>query len=88
MNHYLDLILIPVQIIIVIYTIYYIVLAAFGMWRRKEKKNYTPKNTFAVIICAHNEEAVVGQLITVRIQQHKWPKPLVHKYIFGKIRWR
>jgi glycosyltransferase, family 2 len=63
MNHYLDLILIPVQIIIVIYTIYYIILAAFGMWRRKEKKNYTPKNTFAVIICAHNEEAVVGQLI-------------------------
>ena len=39
MNHYLDLILIPVQIIIVIYTIYYIVLAAFGMWRRKEKKD-------------------------------------------------
>lgn len=29
----------------------------------ERKKNYTPKNTFAIIVCAHNEEAVVGQLV-------------------------
>ena len=63
MNHFLDLIMIPIQVIIVYYSIYYFVLAVCGMWRRKEKKNYTPKNTFAIIVCAHNEEAVVGQLV-------------------------
>lgn len=63
MDHILDLILIPLQVIIVFYTIYYFILAMVGMWRRKEKKNYTPKNDFAIIVCAHNEEAVVGQLV-------------------------
>lgn len=63
MDYLLDLIMIPIQVIIVFYTIYYFVLASVGMWRRKEKKNYTPKNTFAIIICAHNEEVVIGQLI-------------------------
>ena len=41
MDYLLDLIMIPIQVIIVFYTIYYFVLAVFGMWRRKEKKNYT-----------------------------------------------
>lgn len=63
MNHFLDLIMIPIQVIIVFFTLYYFVLAVFGMWRRKEKKTYEPKHTFAVMVCAHNEEAVVGPLV-------------------------
>ena len=42
MNYLLDLLLIPMQVIIVI---------------------YTPKNSFAIVVCAHNEEAVVGELV-------------------------
>ena len=63
MDYLLDLLLIPMQVIIVIYTIYYFVLAVVGMWRQKVHKNYIPKNTFSIIICAHNEEVVVGQLV-------------------------
>ncbi len=63
MDYLLDLVMIPIQVIIVFYTLYYFVLAVFGMWRRKENKNYIPKNTFAIIVCAHNEEVVVGQLV-------------------------
>lgn len=63
MTHILDLLMIPMQVIIVFYTLYYFVLAAFGMWRRKEKKSYIPKHTFAVMVCAHNEEQVIGPLV-------------------------
>lgn len=64
MNYLLDLLLIPMQVIIVIYTIYYFVLAVIGMWRSGGvHKNYTPKNSFAIVVCAHNEETVVGELV-------------------------
>ena len=38
MDYILDLLMIPLQVIIVFYTLYYFVLAVAGMWRRKEKK--------------------------------------------------
>ena len=63
MNYLLDLVLIPMQVIIVIYTVYYFILAVVGMWRSRVHKNYTPKNSFAIVVCAHNEEAVVGELV-------------------------
>ena len=63
MNYLLDLLLIPMQVIIVIYTVYYFILAVVGMWRSRVHKNYTPKNSFAIVVCAHNEEAVVGELV-------------------------
>ena len=54
MNYLLDLLLIPMQVIIVIYTVYYFILAVVGMWRSRVHKNYTPKNSFAIVVCAHN----------------------------------
>lgn len=63
MEHVSDILMIPVQVIIVFYTLYYFILALFGLFKRKEKISVPPKHTFAAIICAHNEETVVGQLI-------------------------
>ncbi|MGL4772069.1 MAG: glycosyltransferase family 2 protein, partial [Clostridium sp.] len=51
------------QIFVFLITIYYLTLAVFGLFRKKEKKNYTPKNKFAMIIAAHNEEVVISKLI-------------------------
>ena len=80
MDYILDLVMIPLQVIIVFYTIYYFVLAVAGMWRRKEKKNYTPKNSFAIIVCAHNEEAVVGQLVE-NLKILDYPKELYDIFV-------
>ena len=63
MNHIFDYIMIPMQVIIVFFTLYYFFIAFFGMWRRKEDKVLTPAKTFAVIVAAHNEEPVIGQLV-------------------------
>ena len=63
MNYLLDLLLIPMQVIIVIYTVYYFILAVEGMRRSRVHKNYTPKSSFAIVVWADNEEAVVGTVV-------------------------
>ena len=56
MTYYMDIIMIPIQIIVALFTVYYTVLAISGMFRKKEAKILTPKNRFAIIVAAHNEE--------------------------------
>lgn len=63
MNYAFDYIMIPMQLIIVFFTLYYFILAFFGIWSRKEIKIMEPRNSFAIVVAAHNEEAVIGQLI-------------------------
>ena len=53
MTSYFDIIMIPLQVMIVFFTIYYFVLSLFGILPgKKEKKITTPKTTFAVIAAA------------------------------------
>ena len=52
------------------------------MWRRKEKKILTPQKSFAVIVAAHNEKAVIGQLIT-NLQELEYPKELYDIYVIA-----
>lgn len=63
MEHVLDIMMIPVQVIIVIFTLYYFILALFGLFKRTEQRMMPPTHTFAAVICAHNEAAVVGELL-------------------------
>ena len=42
MNHFFDIIMIPIQFIIVFYTLYYFTIGFFGIWHSKEKKILTP----------------------------------------------
>ncbi|MEG0970941.1 MAG: glycosyltransferase family 2 protein, partial [Acidaminococcaceae bacterium] len=64
MSSYFDLIMIPLQLLIVFFTIYYFTISFFGIFGRKhETKILTPEKTFAVIVAAHNEEQVIGQLV-------------------------
>jgi len=63
MNFPFDIIMIPVQLIVVFFTLYYFVLAFFGLFRVQKKIVSPPEKTFAVLVAAHNEENVIGQLI-------------------------
>ena len=47
---------------------------------KERKKNYTPKNSFAIIVCAHNEEAVVGQLVE-NLKILDYPKELYDIFV-------
>lgn len=80
MNYPLDYIMIPVQLIIIYFTLYYFVLAFFGMWRRNEEKILTPKHSFAVVVAAHNEEQVIGQLVE-NLQIIKYPRNMYDIFV-------
>ncbi|MDD4601187.1 MAG: glycosyltransferase family 2 protein [Negativicutes bacterium] len=80
MNYAFDYLMIPMQLIIVFFTLYYFVIAFFGMWRRPEDKILTPKKTFAVIVAAHNEEKVISQLIE-NLHVLKYPQELYDIFV-------
>jgi len=58
-----DLIMLPVQFIIIFFTLYYFVLSMFGLYRKQEIKIIKPEKTFAIVVAAHNEETVIGPLL-------------------------
>lgn len=82
MEHIFDIIMIPLQLLIVFFTLYYFIIAMFGMWKRKETKITTPEKTFAVIVAAHNEEAVIGQLID-NLSVLNYPRSLYDIYVIA-----
>ncbi len=82
MNYLFDYIMVPIQIIIFLFTMYYFLIGFCGLWRKKEKKILTPQKTFAVIVAAHNEEPVIGQLID-NLQTLEYPKDLYDVYVIA-----
>ncbi|SMC55718.1 glycosyltransferase family 2 protein [Sporomusa malonica] len=80
MNYIFDYIMIPMQLIIVFFTLYYFIIAFFGICKRHEDKITTPKNTFAIIVAAHNEEQVIGQLVE-NLHMLDYPRDLYDIYV-------
>lgn len=80
MEYIADLLMIPVQVIIVFYTLYYFVLALFGLIKKEDKTMAPPRHTFAVVICAHNEELVVGALID-NLYDLNYPRHMYDIYV-------
>ena len=82
MTHVFDIVMVPMQFLIFLFTMYFFIISFCGMWRRKEKKITTPRKTFAVVVAAHNEHAVIGQLVT-NLQQLNYPKDLYDIYVIA-----
>ena len=80
MNYIMDIIMIPIQAMIAFFSVYYFVLACFGFWKKTEKKNFQPKHTFAIVVSAHNEESVIGQLVE-NLHVLRYPKELYDIFI-------
>jgi cellulose synthase/poly-beta-1,6-N-acetylglucosamine synthase-like glycosyltransferase len=70
------------QIFVFAIICYYMVLAFFGLFRKKEKKNYEPKNKFALLIAAHNEEVVIGSLIE-SMMKLDYPKDMYDVFVIA-----
>ncbi len=82
MEHWFDLIMIPMQVFIFLFTIYYFIIGFCGMWRRKEDKILVPEKSFAVIVAAHNERAVIGQLLD-NLHALEYPKELYDIFVIA-----
>ncbi|MEM1484241.1 glycosyltransferase family 2 protein [Oscillospiraceae bacterium PP1C4] len=63
------------SIVLTIYVFYYFIITLFSFKRITNKKQYAPKNRFAIIIAARNEECVIGCLVESLLSQN-YPKEL------------
>lgn len=82
MNFIADYVMIPMQFIIFFFTVYYFVIAFFGIWRRTEEKILKPEKSFAVIVAAHNEEQVIGPLIE-NLKMLNYPSSLYDIFVIA-----
>lgn len=76
----LDIIMVPVQVIIIFYTFYYFGLSVFGLYRKRGTKIAKPEKTFAVVVAAHNEQAVIGPLVD-NLYSLDYPKSLYDIFV-------
>jgi cellulose synthase/poly-beta-1,6-N-acetylglucosamine synthase-like glycosyltransferase len=51
------------QYVFIVYTLYTVVLPVAGLWTRELTVRVPPRHRFAIVVPAHNEERVVGNLI-------------------------
>lgn len=64
MQYFFDVLMIPFQLAIIFFTVYYFFISWFGLFgKKKEVKIYDASKTFALLVCAHNEEAVIAPLV-------------------------
>ncbi|KIL37724.1 hypothetical protein SD71_01220 [Cohnella kolymensis] len=69
-----------VQVISLVLIIYPTVIGFLGMGRKKASTLAAPQKRFAVLVCAHNEEQVVGQIVR-NILKLDYPKELYDLYV-------
>lgn len=79
-SHLFNIIMIPIQLIIIFMTFYYFILSMFGLFRKSEKKILAPEKNFSLVVAAHNEEAVIGPLVE-NLLNLKYPKELYDVFV-------
>ncbi|MCW2276730.1 cellulose synthase/poly-beta-1,6-N-acetylglucosamine synthase-like glycosyltransferase [Heliophilum fasciatum] len=77
-----DPIMVPLQFLIIFCTFYYLFLSFFGLWKKKEKVVAPPSKQFALVVAAHNEQAVIGPLVE-NLKQMDYPRELYEIFIIA-----
>ncbi|MBT2643625.1 glycosyltransferase family 2 protein [Bacillus sp. ISL-41] len=72
------------QFFIIFFTAYQATISISGLLKRAKKSDakLSEQNRFAVLVCAHNEEAVIGQSAK-NLQQLKYPKSHYDVYVIA-----
>lgn len=78
----MDYVMIPAQIIFSVLAVYFFILGIAGLFQTKSPKNAEPKQVFAVIVPAHNEEMVIGPLVE-NITTVNYPKELFDVFVIA-----
>lgn len=71
---------IAIQIYVLFLTYYYNIISIFGLKGEKEEEDCLPEKNFAIVIAAHNEEKVVGQIID-NLKELDYPKELYDVFV-------
>lgn len=76
----LNNLLLGVQVFFFLIGAYQVILSFFGWYRKKETITHKPTKSFALLVAAHNEEAVVGALIE-NLLKMKYPRELFDIFV-------
>lgn len=63
-----------------IISIYYLCISFFGLWKKKDNNKVKNKFSFALIIAAHNEEIVIGDIVE-SLKALDYPKELYDIFV-------
>lgn len=69
-----------ISALLTLFTFYCFVISLFGFYRKQEDYNLPPGSRFAVVVAAHNEERVIGQLLR-NLRELNYPKDLYDVYV-------
>ena len=70
------------QISVFALAMYYFILAFFGLRKKEEKKNYNSNKRFAMLVAAHNEEVVIGNLVE-SLKKQEYPKEMYDIFVIA-----
>ena len=76
----LDKWLVAVQFLLAAVGVYQFALSLAGIYKKKNHKQYKPEKTFAVLVAAHNEEAVIGALME-NLKELEYPKEMYDVFV-------
>lgn len=65
-----------------IYSLYNVIISLFGIYKKKSKDIVEPKNSFALLVAAHNEEAVVSDVI-LSLNRLDYPRELYDIFVIA-----
>lgn len=71
-----------ITLIVFVISMYYLIISFFGIWIKKEQKKCKPKNKFALVVAAHNEEIVIENIIH-SLKGLDYPKELYDIFVIA-----
>ncbi|NOH16532.1 glycosyltransferase family 2 protein [Clostridium cochlearium] len=63
-------------------SMYYLIISFFGIWIKKDEKKCKPKNKFALVVAAHNEEIVIRNIVH-SLKELDYPKELYDIFVIA-----
>lgn len=71
------------QVTVFLLTLYYLIISFFGLHKdSKDENNTVPTTSFALVVAAHNEELVIGQIIE-SLKSLDYPKGLFDIFVIA-----
>lgn len=65
-----------------IFSAYCLFISLFGFYKKKNSSSIEPKKTFALIVAAHNEEAVISDIV-VSLNRLNYPKDMYDTFVIA-----
>ncbi|CQR53845.1 glycosyltransferase family 2 protein [Paenibacillus riograndensis] len=75
-----DALFVTLQVILAAIAVYQFTFSLFGLHKKKNKAQFAPQKSFAVLVAAHNEEEVVGALME-NLKQLNYPRELYDVFV-------